>query len=54
MKTEDSIQSIAKALYDNYKINKNLVIELRNENNEQISKIEKVLKDNNIEYSDIE
>ena len=54
LKTEDSIQSIAKALYDNYKINKNLVIELRNENNEQISKIEKVLKDNNIEYSDIE
>ena len=54
LKAEDSIQSIAKALYDNYKINKNLVIELRNENNEQISKIEKVLKDNNIEYSDIE
>ena len=54
LKADDSVEAIAKALYDNYKINKNLIIELRNENNEQISKIEKVLKDNNIEYSDIE
>ena len=49
LKADDSVEAIAKALYDNYKINKNLVIELRNENNEQISKIEKVLKDNNID-----
>ncbi len=54
LKSDDSIQTIAKALYDNYKINKNLILELRNENNEQISKIEKILKDNNIEYSDID
>ncbi len=54
LKADDSVDAIAKALFDNYKVNKNMVIELRNENNEQISKIEKILKDNNIEYTNLD
>lgn len=54
LKADDSVDAIAKALWDNYKVNKNMIIELRNENNEQISKIEKVLKDNNIEYTNLD
>ena len=37
-----------------YKINKNIVLELVTENGESISKIEKIFKDNNIEYTPID
>ena len=54
LKTDESIDTIATALYEKYKVNKNMILELRGENEESISKIEKVLKDNNIEYTKLD
>lgn len=54
LKDEESITVIADTLSQNYKVNKNMILELRNENNEQISKIEKVLKDSNVSYTDMD
>ena len=54
LKSDDSVDSIAYVLYHNYKVSKNIVIELRGQNEETISKIEKVLKDNNVEYTKLD
>lgn len=54
LKTDESIDTIATALYEKYKVNKNMILELRGANEESISKIEKVLKDNNIEYTKLD
>ena len=54
LKTDESVDAIAMVLYEKYKVNKNMVLELRGANEESISKIEKVLKDNNIEYTKID
>lgn len=54
LKSDESVDIIAMVLYEKYKVNKNMIIELRGENEESISKIEKVLKDNNIEYTKID
>ena len=54
LKLDDSTDTIATVLYEKYKINKNMVLELRGQNEEQISKIEKILKDNNVEYTNID
>ena len=48
---EDTAETISQVLFEKYKINKNIVLELVTENGESISKIEKVFKDNNIEYT---
>ena len=54
LKSDDSIDTIAQVLYEKYKINKNIILELKGENEESISKIEKILKDNNIEYTNLD
>ena len=54
LKTDESVDAIAMVLYEKYKVNKNMILELRGANEESISKIEKVLKDNNIEYTNID
>ncbi|MBO5477962.1 MAG: DNA polymerase III subunit gamma/tau [Clostridia bacterium] len=54
LKTDESVDAIAMTLYEKYKVNKNMVLELRGANDESISKIEKVLKDNNIEYTNLD
>ena len=51
---DDTAQSILQVLHDKYKINKNLVLELVTENGESISKIEKVFKENNVEYTKLD
>lgn len=48
---EDTAETISQVLFEKYKINKNIVLELVTENGESISKIEKIFKDNNIEYT---
>ena len=54
LKSDDSIDTIAQVLYEKYKVNKNIILELKGENEESISKIEKILKDNNIEYTKLD
>lgn len=54
LKTDESVDAIAMVLYEKYKVNKNMVLELRGANEESISKIEKVLKDSNIEYTKLD
>lgn len=54
LKSDDSIGTIAQVLYEKYKVNKNIILELKGENEESISKIEKILKDNNIEYTKLD
>jgi len=54
LKNDDSVDVIAMVLYEKYKVYKNIILELRGENEESISKIEKVLKDNNIEYTKLD
>lgn len=51
---EDTAETISQVLFEKYKINKNIVLELVTENGESISKIEKIFKDNNIEYTPID
>lgn len=51
---DENAEVMAQILYEKYKINKNIVLELKNENGESISKIEKILKDNNIEYTSLD
>lgn len=52
--SDESAETIAQILYDKYNINKNIILELRTESGESISKIEKILKDNNIEYTKLD
>lgn len=52
--SDESAEAIAQILYDKYSINKNIILELRTESGESISKIEKILKDNNIEYTKLD
>lgn len=52
--SDESAETIAQILYDKYNINKNIILELRTETGEFISKIEKILKDNNIEYTKLD
>ena len=54
LKSDDSIDTIDNVLYEKYKVNKNIILELKGENEESISKIEKILKDNNIEYTKLD
>ncbi len=54
LKKDECIEAIAQELFRLYKINKNMVLELRGQNEEPISKIEKILKDNNLEYTDLD
>lgn len=54
LKSDESIEVIAQVLFEKYKINKNIILELKGDNEESISKIEKVLKDNNIEYTKLD
>ena len=51
---DENAEVMAQILYEKYNINKNIVLELKNENGESISKIEKILKDNNIEYTKLD
>lgn len=51
---DDTAETISQVLFEKYKVNKNIVLELVTENGESISKIEKVFKDNNIEYTPID
>lgn len=51
---DENAQVMAQILYEKYKINKNIVLELKTETGESISKIEKILKDNNIEYTNLD
>lgn len=52
--SDESAEAIAQILYEKYNINKNIILELRTESGESISKIEKILKDNNIEYTKLD
>lgn len=52
--SDESAETIAQILYEKYSINKNIILELRTESGEPISKIEKILKDNNIEYTKLD
>ncbi len=52
--SDESAEAIAQILYEKYNINKNLILELRTEDGESISKIEKILRDNNIEYTKLD
>lgn len=52
--SDESAETIAQILYEKYSINKNIILELRTESGESISKIEKILKDNNIEYTKLD
>ena len=45
---------MAQILYEKYKINKNIILELKTESGESVSKIEKIFKDNNIEYTKLD
>ena len=51
---DDSAQAISQVLFEKYKVNKNMVLELITETGESVSKIEKILKDNNIEYTNLD
>lgn len=51
---DESAEVMAQILYEKYNVNKNIILELRTETGESISKIEKILKDNNIEYTNID
>ena len=51
---DENAEIMAQILYEKYNVNKNIVLELRTESGESISKIEKVLKDNNIEYTNLD
>ena len=54
LKSDESVDTIAQVLYEKYKINKNIILELKGANEESISKIEKILKDSNIEYTKLD
>ncbi len=54
LKSDESIDVIAQVLSEKYNINKNIILELKGDNEESISKIEKVLKDNNVEYTKLD
>ena len=54
LKSDDSIDVITQVLFEKYKVNKNIILELKGDNEESISKIEKILKDNNIEYTELD
>lgn len=51
---DDSAEAISQVLFEKYKVNKNMVLELITETGESVSKIEKILKDNNIEYTNLD
>ncbi len=51
---DENAEVMAQILYEKYNVNKNIILELRTETGESISKIEKILKDNNIEYTNID
>lgn len=51
---DENAEIMAQILYEKYNVNKNIVLELKNEKGDSISKIEKVLKDNNIEYTNLD
>lgn len=51
---DENTQVMAQLLYEKYKINKNIILELKTESGESISKIEKIFKDNNIEYTKLD
>ena len=51
---DENAEIMAQILYEKYNINKNIILELKTESGESISKIEKILKDNNIEYTNLD
>ena len=51
---DENAEVMAQILYEKYNVNKNILLELKNEKGDSISKIEKVLKDNNIEYTNLD
>ena len=51
---DDSAEAISQVLFEKYKVNKNMGLELITETGESVSKIEKILKDNNIEYTNLD
>lgn len=51
---DENAEVMAQILYEKYNVNKNIILELKTESGESISKIEKILKDNNIEYTNID
>ena len=51
---DENAEVMAQILYEKYNVNKNILLELKNEKGDPISKIEKVLKDNNIEYTNLD
>lgn len=51
---DENAEVMAQILYEKYNVNKNIILELRTESGESISKIEKILKDNNIEYTNLD
>ena len=54
LRVGDSLDIIAEVLYKKYNIDKKIIVELRGENEEQISKIEKVFKENNVDYTKLD
>lgn len=51
---DENAEVMAQILYEKYKINKNIILELKTESGESVSKIEKIFKDNNIEYTKLD
>ena len=54
LKTEDSIDTIKSILSTYFNINKNVVINYEENNDNTVNKAEKLFKDNNIDYTDID
>lgn len=54
LKTEDSVTTIQDILSSEYNISNNVVIKLQEKNEDRTSKLEQVLKENNINYTELD
>ncbi|MDO4282101.1 MAG: DNA polymerase III subunit gamma/tau [Clostridia bacterium] len=54
LKAEDSISTIQEILSSEYNISSNVIVKLQEKNEDRVSKLEQVLKDNHINYTELD
>lgn len=54
LKTEESVSTIQEILSSEYGISTNVIIKLQEKNEDRISKLEQILKENNVDYTELD